>query len=388
MEETQKRGRNIGVVTVALLALIWGAAGGVVGGYWIAGRQRAQPASIGVPGPVSLQPGAQTTVQVVTSNDAIVQAVQRAGPAVAKVVATTIRERYSPFDLFFGRGPAVQEVPSLGSGFIFQTEGRKLVLTNTHVIQGADKLKVKLADGGELEAKVLGADPETDITVLELLDAPGDLPTVELGDSDDCQVGEWVIAMGNPFGYEQTVTVGVVSAKGLRKVGEGEARDVIQTDAAINSGNSGGPLLDLAGNVIGINFAIFSPTRTSLGIGFAIPINQAKEMMYFLVNGGPWLGFEQFLTHNSPGFARYFDLPTAEGAVIRHTVPQSPAWEAGLRAGDIILAIDGQPFESIPKLRKAILAHRIGDEVQITFQRGEESEEIGVTAGRVPEGYY
>ncbi len=389
MSTVAGRGRGLTIVAIVLSAFIWGCVGGVVGGYWISSRCRAPQAP--PPVRVAAQPGTAATLRVETSSDAIVQAVKRAGPAVVKVVATATVERYNLFDFFFGQKPMVQEVPWLGSGFIFETEGRKLVLTNRHVIRGADKLTVKLADGRQFPAKVLGADPETDIAALELPGAPPDLPTVSLGDSDLCEVGEWVIAMGNPFDFEHTVTVGVISAKGYRRVGDRDSRYVLQTDAAINSGNSGGPLLDLAGNVIGINFAIYSPTKTNLGIGFAIPINQAKEMMYFLVNGGPWLGFEQGLTPNSPGFARYFGLPTDRGVVILRLVSGSPAANAGLQPGDIILGIDGQALpakHAVETLRKEILKHKIGDRLRLTIQRGEQVREFEVTAGRIPAGYY
>jgi len=162
---------------------------------------------------------------------------------------------------------------------------------------------------------------------------------------------------------------------------------VIQTDASINQGNSGGPLVDLGGNVIGINYAIYSPTATNLGIGFAIPINQAKEMMYFLVNRGPWIGLAKALP-NSPGFARWAHLRTAEGIVVLDVVPEGPLARARVQSGDVILAIDGKPVSKLEEIDQIVLGHKIGETITLTIQRGTEQLPVSVEAGTIPEGYY
>ena len=283
-------------------------------------------------------------------------------------------------------------VSGIGSGVVFEYEGRKLVLTNTHVIADFTDLTLKFVDGRELKARPLGRMPTEDLAVLEIIDPPSDLTAAPLGDSDKVRPGEWVIAVGNPFNFEHTVTVGVISAVGLRQFGD-RSRKVVQTDAAINAGNSGGPLVDLAGNVVGINQMIFSPggapgaVAVNVGIGFAIPINQAKELMYFLVHRGPFIGLAQVIS-NSPAFAKYFDISTDEGVVIMGIYQGSPAHEAGLRVRDVILAVDGENVATAEDLQKAIFKHKIGDTVRLTVERAGRRMEFGVVAGTAPEDIY
>jgi len=200
------------------------------------------------------------------------------------------------------------------------------------------------------------------------------------------RVGEWVIAMGNPFGhYTGTVTVGVVSATGFREVGPEQRRNVIQTDAAINRGNSGGPLLNLAGQVVGINYAIYSENRemTTVGIGFAIPINEAKLMLHFLIHGGPWLGIGDIVP-NSPGFARYAGLATDQGVVVMEVFAGGPAAQAGLREGDVIMSVGGKTVINGEDLREAILAQEIGQQVPVVINRAGQQTTLNITAGRIP----
>jgi S1-C subfamily serine protease len=193
-----------------------------------------------------------------------------------------------------------------------------------------------------------------------------------------------VIAVGNPFDYEYTVTVGVVSAKGYRPVEPGKQRKVIQTDAAINVGNSGGPLVDLGGNVVGINYAIYSPTGTTAGIGFAIPINEARTLARLLIEGGPWVGLPaNGLMVNSPGLKAHFNLPTDRGVVIFYIEPGSPADRAGLQMGDIILSVDGQVVKDGEQVQDIILTHSIGDVIRFEIQRGDRILRVDVVAGRM-----
>ncbi|MFQ6097404.1 MAG: S1C family serine protease, partial [Armatimonadota bacterium] len=327
-------------------------------------------------------------VRVATDEDAIVNAVEIASPAAVKLVA--IHEPRAPtiFDLFFGT-TGYTPSPGIGSGFIFRYEDHNYILTNTHVVSApdggiAEKIRVRLADGEVLDGALIGADRKQDIAAIKVVGTPADLPVVELGDSDDLRVGEWVIAIGNPFDFEHTVTVGVVSAIGPRPVAENVHRDLIQTDAAINQGNSGGPLVNLAGQVVGINTMIFSPTGTSIGIGFAIPINQAKEMLYFLIHRGPWIGLAQ-LYPNSPGFAKYIGLDTGEGVVVVKVDPRSPAGKAGVRQADVILKVNGQEVHTGEDVQTQVRRLKIGDVAVLTIQRGREMIEVPVKTGRMPE---
>lgn len=381
------RNRGLSAFSVVLLALIFGVIGGGAGAYYMLATQSpaggAQP--VAIPQPTDAGSGLQpATVQVSTEKDAIVNAVKRVKSAVVKVVGA--REPRNLQEMLMSGGL----IEGMGSGFIFEYEGRKLVLTNNHVIGDFTDLTLRLTDGRQLKARPLGYKRAEDLAVLEIIDPPNDLVAVNLGDSDKLQAGEWVIAVGNPFNFEHTVTVGVVSAIGVRQIGE-QQRNVIQTDAAINSGNSGGPLLDLAGNVIGINFAIFDPQRnqvaTTVGIGFAIPINQAKELMYFLVHRGPYLGLAHVMP-NSEGLARYLGLRTDKGFVVRVLYRDSPAVKAGMEINDVVLKVNGQELADLDALQKVIFKHKIGDTIAFTVQRGAKQLEIPIVAGTAPEDMY
>lgn len=365
-----------GCVLLAL-ALAFGLVGGVAGSYFMVKRLGPTTAP-----PVVSQPptagGGSTRLVVTSDQNAIVDAVKKCGPSVVKIVAA--QEPTNAWDYFNGGG---QERVGIGSGFIFTYEGKQFVFTNNHVIQGAQKLLVKLTDGRQIEGRIAGAEETSDVGVVELVNPPADLKSLPLGDSTKLEVGEWVIAIGNPFDYENTVTVGIVSAKGYRPVGDDRYQDVIQTDAAINTGNSGGPLLNLAGEVVGINYRIYSTTGATVGIGFAIPINTAKQMLYFLSQGGPWIGLGETVPNN-PGLAQYLGLTTADGVVVVNPMRSGPAAQAGVRPRDVILSVDSQPVKGTDQLRDRLLAHKIGDTITLQVARGEQKLDIKVVAGRHP----
>jgi len=371
------------VIAIVVVAVVCGLVGGGLGAY-LYGWGSAVAAPDTTPAPVTGHPGA---VRVITEDDAIIEAIEKASPAVVKIISTRL---VSPdvFEWFFGGGQP-REQKGIGSGFIFDHDGQPLILTNAHVIGGADRLAVKLPDGTEFEAEKLGVHPDYDIAVIKPISPPGQLPTVALGDSEQVRVGQRAIALGNPFGFENTATLGIVSAMDYRQI-KGQNRYVIQTDAAINQGNSGGPLVDLGGNAIGINYAIYSPTATSLGIGFAIPINQAKEMMYFLVNRGPWIGLLD-TRPNSPGLAHWARLATDKGVVVVSVAREGPLARAGVgRRGaiDVILRVDGKPVHNAQEIEEIVLSHKIGEVITFDIQRGTEQFEVSVRAGTIPEGYY
>jgi serine protease Do len=272
-------------------------------------------------------------------------------------------------DQFFGqsfRDLPPHTVRSLGSGFLINPDG--YVVTNNHVVDGATEIRVKLSDGREFSAEVIGRDARTDVALLKI--AATGLPVIPLGDSSEMQVGEPVMAIGNPFGLEQTVTTGIVSAMG-RVIGAGPYDEFIQTDASINPGNSGGPLINDRGQAIGINAAIFTSDGGSTGIGFAIPISLTKPVITDLVATGHvvrgWLGVAvQPLT---PDIARSLDVPDTEGALVASVVKDSPARKAGLRPGDIIVEYDGRPVGRPEGLPRAVAKTAIGREVSITVVR-------------------
>ncbi|MDP7417207.1 MAG: trypsin-like peptidase domain-containing protein, partial [Desulfobacterales bacterium] len=241
------------------------------------------------------------------------------------------------FDKFFGEKDQREfRQRSLGSGFVIDKKG--FIVTNNHVIENADKIKVKLKDGKEFDAEIVGRDPNTDLALIKI-ESPNSLPVIELGDSNILKVGEWVVAIGSPFGLEHTVTAGIVSAKG-RVIGSGPYDDFIQTDASINPGNSGGPLIDMAGKVVGINTAIIASGQ---GIGFAVPINMAKQIIEQLKESGEvsrgWLGVE--IQPLSDEMAEYYGIKDRKGALVVKTFPDDPAYKAGIRSKDIIIELNG-----------------------------------------------
>ncbi len=286
------------------------------------------------------------------------------------------------FDEFFDRffqGPqgAPRKERSLGSGFIITEDG--YILTNDHVVSGADEIRVRLADGRSFLAEVKGLDPKLDIALLKI-EAKG-LPVAALGDSTRLQVGEWVMAIGNPFGLEQTITVGIVSAKG-RVIGAGPYDDFIQTDASINPGNSGGPLFNMKGEVVGINTAIIAGGQ---GIGFATPIDAAKNILPQLKEFGRvtrgWLGVS--VQEVSDSLAESFGLKEARGALISEVIKGSPAEKAGLRRGDIILSYNGQEIRNVTDLPRLTAATPVDQTVKIGIFRDGKTRDVQVKVGRL-----
>jgi serine protease Do len=278
---------------------------------------------------------------------------------------------------FRGRGLAPPR--GAGTGFLFDADGH--ILTNHHVVDGAERITVKLADGRSLRARVIGSDPDTDIAVLKV-DAPAPLPYAPLGDSDGLRVGEWVCAIGNPLAYEHTVTVGVVSFIG-RKLFDSSLDNYIQTDAAINFGNSGGPLINARGEVIGINSAI---SRQASNIGFAIPINQARAILPQLIEHGRvsrgYLGVA--LRDLDPDLQESLALEPASGAVVQDVTPGSPGSRAGLRAYDLITAVDGRAVSSNDQLIREIAARTPGEPVQVQYVRDGRARTLTVKLAERP----
>jgi serine protease Do len=267
------------------------------------------------------------------------------------------------FERFFGDAPP-QSRQSLGSGFIINPGG--LILTNNHVIEEADQIKVVMQDEREFEAQVVGRDPKTDLALIQV-HPPGELPTVPLGDSSGLRIGEWVLAIGNPFGLSHTVTAGIVSAKG-RVIGAGQYDDFIQTDASINPGNSGGPLFNTRGEVVGINTAIIAG---GTGIGFAIPVNLAKELLPQLYAKGKvvrgWLGV--MIQKVTPELARSFDLSEPQGALVAEVVAGSPAARGGIKRGDVITMFDGTDIREMHELPRAVANTPVGKKVKVAVRR-------------------
>ena len=286
----------------------------------------------------------------------------------------------------FPQFPQVQpkrQVQSQGSGFIISPDG--YVLTNNHVVGDADRVIVKLQDGREFTAKIVGTDPPTDVAVIKI-DAK-DLPVLELGDSDKIDVGEWVLALGNPFGLSHTLTAGIVSAKGRSSVGITDYEDYIQTDAAINPGNSGGPLIDLTGRVVGINTAIYSRSGGYMGIGFAIPINMAKNIYTQLIEHGNvtrgYLGIGiQDLT---PELAKSFGIKDTRGVLISQVMPDTPAEKAGVKQGDVIVSVGGKSVDNAAALRNEIAMTVPGTTLKVEVIRSGQKRSLNVKVDKIPE---
>jgi serine protease Do len=283
------------------------------------------------------------------------------------------------FNHFYGDRPS-RPRRGLGSGFIINADG--YVVTNNHVVDGATEVRVKLSDGRDLKATVVGRDPKTDVALLKV-DA-NHLPVIPMGDSSRLQVGEPVMAIGNPFGLEQTVTTGIVSATG-RVIGEGPYDDFIQTDASINPGNSGGPLINSQGQVIGIDTAIFSQNGGSVGIGFAIPVNLAKSVVTQLADSGHvvrgWLGVA--IQPVTPDLAKSFNLPAPSGALVSSVMDNSPAMAAGVKQGDIITEYDGRKVARADDLPKAVADTPVGRQVPLGIVRDGKPMTLKVTVAQL-----
>ncbi len=343
---------------------------------------------------------AQTNVDRPESFANLVKAVQ---PAVVNIATTARAEaavipefRFpegSPFERyfrdFFGHGfpgqPEMGPGPkarALGSGFIIDPDG--YVVTNNHVIDRAEEITITVNGGDHYPAKIIGRDPKTDLAVLKI-DADRPLPYVEFGDSDTAQVGDWVIAVGNPFGLGGSVSAGIISARG-RDIQSGPFDDYLQIDAPINRGNSGGPLFDRDGKVIGINTAIFSPSGGNVGIGFAIPSTMAKTIVEQLKESGQvqrgFLGVQ--IQEVTEEIAQSLDLDEAKGALIASVEPNGPAEEAGLKTGDLILEFNGQKVERLKDLPRLVAAAKAGEKAEVRVLRDGNERSVKVQVGRMP----
>ncbi len=281
---------------------------------------------------------------------------------------------------------------SQGSGFVFATKDGLLsdktyILTNSHVVEDADKIRVQFQNGREFDATIKGTDPKSDVAVVEIDSRDLPAPALPLGDSAKLQVGEWVVAIGNPFGLSHTLTAGVVSAKGRTSLGISDYEDFIQTDAAINPGNSGGPLVNLSGEVVGINTAIFSRSGGSMGVGFAIPVNLAKAVANQLIERGEvtrgYLGIViQPLTSE---LAQSFGLKDQQGILVAQVTSDSPASRAGLKVGDIIVAYQGKPVTEVGNFRNRVALTPPGSQAQLTIVRDGERRDIAISIGKLSE---
>jgi serine protease Do len=291
-----------------------------------------------------------------------------------------------PFFRFFFNGPQPpqkfkQELRGLGTGMIIDAKGN--ILTNNHVVAGATEINVLLTDGTSYPAKLVGTDPKTDLAVIHI-DADKTLPAVTFGDSDQMEVGDWVVAIGHPRGLDQTVTQGIISAKHRRGVLDPTSyQDYLQTDAAINPGNSGGPLLNLAGQVVGVNAAIASQSGGFEGIGFAIPSNMAVHVVEALIDHGKvvrgWLGVS--IRDLTPDQVKSMKLKDKKGALIADVVPNSPAEKAGLKKGDLVVQFREQPIEDAAALQRRVGDTPVGDTADLTISRDGKSIDLTVTIG-------
>ncbi|HJV64096.1 MAG TPA: DegQ family serine endoprotease [Geomonas sp.] len=335
----------------------------------------------------------RTRTEVVGFPQSFADLAEKVKPAVVNISTTSkVKVPGTPFKHFFGGGGSGDEddqqfrdffkkffgnMPdremkqqSLGSGFIIEDSG--LIITNNHMVDGADEIKVKLADGREFKAKVIGRDPKTDLALIKIASTFGRLPVLQLGDSEKMRVGDWVLAVGIPFGLEHTVTQGIISATG-RVIGSGPYDNFLQTDAPINPGNSGGPLVNLKGEVIGINTAIVSGGQ---GLGFAIPSSLAKTVINQLKEKGKvvrgWIGVS--IQTVTPDLAKSFGLAEAKGALVGDVLPGGPADKAGIQRGDIILTYNGKPLKDANDLPRLVAETPVGKQVAVVLVRNGKQE--------------
>jgi serine protease Do len=353
-------------------------------------EQQAEPAP---PVPEAPAPAAPAGERVLPALPDFATLAEHLGPSVVNISTTSQpeaapqspfgqgnpQEFFEPFERWFGapmpRRPFRER--SLGSGFVINRDG--VILTNNHVVENADEIVVRLSNEKEYKAKIIGRDPKTDIAVIKIDGASG-LTPVTMGDSDALRVGEWVMAIGNPFGLENTVTAGIVSAKG-RFIGQTSYDQFIQTDVAINPGNSGGPLINLSGQVVGINTAIFSRTGGSIGIGFAIPINLATELLPELEEKGKvtrgWLGV--LIQKVTPEIAESLGLAEPHGALVADVMKDGPAKDAGVQVGDVIIEFDGHPLKDSNELPLMVARTKVGKSVGLKVIRNGKQETLDVT---------
>jgi serine protease Do len=367
---------------VAMLLLLLGGALGFVAAKDDAQKPSAEAQSASaLPGPDSLSAAFERVAKLVE-------------PAVVNIsteqVIRTSGFSQDPFGGMFGDNspfgrmfnmPKDLKQKSLGSGFIVDSHG--YIVTNNHVVKNATKIKVKLQDGRLLDGTVVGNDPQTDLAVIKV--NASDLPTLRLANTDQVKVGEWVLAFGSPFGLEQTMTAGIISAKG-RVIGAGNYDNFLQTDAAINPGNSGGPLVNVAGEVVGINTMILSDGGGFQGVGLAIPATMADNVYHQLVKSGKvtrgWLGVN--IQNMTPELARGFDLKKEEGVLIAQVEPDSPASKAGLRSGDIVLEYNGKEIKSPEDLSIAVADTKVGSSAKLKVMRDGKTLTLDASVGSRP----
>jgi serine protease Do len=331
--------------------------------------------------------------QIIETSRAFSDIARSVSPAVVNISTTKVVKRDAPpfsdepfFDFFNPfkdfKMPRKWREQSLGSGVIVSPDG--IIVTNNHVIEQADEIRVTLFDKRSFKAHIIGADPKTDVAVVKI-DATG-LPTARWGDSDKLQVGEFVLAIGNPFGLSHTVTMGIISAVGRANVGIADYEDFIQTDAAINPGNSGGPLVNVRGELIGINTAIFSKSGGYQGIGFAVPSNMARLVIDQLEQHGKvtrgWLGVT--IQELTPDLAMKFGLGSANGALVSDVAKASPADTAGIRRGDIILEFNGRDVSDVGNLRNMVAQSKVGAVVPVRILRGAKAYAVKVVIAELP----
>lgn len=335
-----------------------------------------------------------TSQQTITPVSTYSDAAKKAMPAVVNIF-TSSKNVSNPhqqfmddplFRHFFGdQEESEEEDPSdnsLGSGVIVSNQG--LILTNHHVISSADAIEVALADGRKLSATIVGVDPESDLALLKV--EATNLPSITFANPDQLDVGDVVLAIGNPFGVGQTITQGIVSALGRNHLGINTYENFIQTDASINPGNSGGALIDTSGNLVGINSAIYSRNGGNMGIGFAIPISIAQQVMEQIVAQGTvtrgWVGVEA--QNMTPELAESFALPTASGALIAGVLPNSPAYHAGLKAGDILIAINEKPVINSASMLNLIAVLKPNKQATLKIVRAGKQLDINILIGKRP----
>ena len=284
------------------------------------------------------------------------------------------------FRFFFGDQGRSERQLGLGSGVIVSPNG--YILTNNHVVEGADEIEVSLNDARKVRAKVIGTDPETDLAILKI--ELEKLPVIVLGNADTIEIGDQVLAIGNPFGVGQTVTSGIISALGRNQLGINVFENFIQTDAAINPGNSGGALVDTQGRLLGINTAIYSRSGGSMGIGFAIPVSTAKQVLESIVKEGQvtrgWIGVEP--QELSSELAQTFNIQATSGVIITGVLQNGPAATAGIRPGDVIVAVAGSPVRNVTELLSAVAALKPGISAPLKVQRKDATVDVSVTPGK------
>ncbi len=384
-----------------LSMLLLGAGITLTGTYFFSHKPLSSQAPLAGTPAAQAAPAIQTGLPISAESNFITQVVEKVGPAVVRIdssrtVTSRVPDAFNDpfFREFFGSAfpsqPSQRVERGSGSGFIISANGQ--ILTNAHVVDGADTVTVTLKDGRNFQGKVLGTDPVTDVAVVKIEAA--NLPTVGLGDSEQLQPGEWAIAIGNPLGLDNTVTVGIISATGRSssQVGVPDKRvNFIQTDAAINPGNSGGPLLNQRGEVIGMNTAIIQGAQ---GLGFAIPINKAQDIAQQLISTGkvqhPYLGIQMVTL--SPELKQNINSnPNAgvsvdedKGVLVVKVMPDSPAAKAGLRAGDVIKQINGQSVLDASTVQQAVEKGSVGSELQVFLRRNGQDLRIAVRPGAFP----